>query len=125
MAEVSDIFKCNVCGHMIEVIHAGSGDLVCCGEKMEKLEEKTADSSTEKHVPVVEKTDKGVKVKVGSVPHPMEEKHFIEWVQVVIGGKSYREFLKPGMPPEAEFCVEGEVTMAREYCNVHGLWEAK
>ncbi len=91
---------------------------------MELLKEKTEDEGQEKHVPVVEKTENGVKVKVGSVPHPMEEKHYIEWIEVIADGKAYRKFLKPGDAPEAEFCVAAEKIEAREFCNVHGLWKA-
>ena len=107
---------------MVEVIRAGEGELVCCGEPMELLAAKTQDQGYEKHVPVIEKTEKGVKVKVGSIPHPMEEAHYIEWIEIMADGKSYRKFLKPGDAPEAEFCVMGENIVAREHCNVHGLW---
>lgn len=117
------VYKCSVCGNIVEVVHVGGGELVCCGKPMELLEEKTADASTEKHVPVVEKTASGYKVKVGSVPHPMEEKHYIEWIELVADGKAYRQFLKPGTPAEAEFCVQAEKVSARELCNVHGLWK--
>jgi len=100
---------------------------------MELLIEKNQDEGLEKHVPVIEKTEKGVKVKVGSVPHPMEEAHYIEWIEILVDGKVYRKFLKPGDAPadakalagkpEAEFCVEAENIIAREYCNLHGLWK--
>lgn len=118
-----EIYKCEVCGNIVEVLHAGPGQLVCCGQPMKKYEENTVDAAKEKHVPVVEKTEGGVKVKVGSVPHPMEEKHYIEWIEVIVGGKAYRQFLQPGEAPEAVFAVEGDV-VAREYCNLHGLWKA-
>ena len=117
------IYKCNICGNIVEVLHGGAGDLVCCGEPMELLDEKTADASTEKHVPVIEKIDGGYKVKVGSVPHPMEEKHFIEWIELLADGKAYRQFLKPGSPPEAVFEVDAGSVSAREHCNIHGLWK--
>lgn len=117
------VYKCNVCGNIVEVVHAGVGTLVCCGQPMQLVEEKTADVGKEKHVPVVEQTSTGIRVSVGSVPHPMEEKHYIEWVEVLVNGGVYRKFLKPGDKPEAEFQVktEGKVE-AREYCNIHGLW---
>ncbi|MFC1723162.1 desulfoferrodoxin FeS4 iron-binding domain-containing protein [Nanoarchaeota archaeon] len=105
MAERTDIFKCNMCGHMIEVIHKGSGDLVCCGEKMEKLAAKTQDEGKEKHVPVTEMGENGLLVKVGSVEHPMEQDHYIEWIQVIMGEKSVRRFLKPGDKPEVKLPV--------------------
>lgn len=123
MTELNQIYKCAKCGNIAGVVHKGAGSLVCCGEPMELLVEKTQDEGYEKHVPVIEKTEKGVKVKIGSVPHPMEEAHYIEWIEVIADGKSYREFLKPGDQPEAEFCVEAENIIAREYCNLHGLWK--
>ena len=117
------VYKCDVCGNIVEVLHEGKGELVCCGEPMKLMEEQTADAATEKHVPVVEKTPEGIKVKVGSVPHPMEDKHYIEWIQIIAGGGAYRIFLKPGGAPEGTFEADmGEVT-AREFCNVHGLWK--
>ncbi len=123
MAKQLEIYKCEICGNIVEVLHGGAGDLVCCGEPMKLMKEGTVDAAREKHVPVVEKTADGVKVKVGSVPHPMEETHWIEWVEVIVDGKACRQFLKPGEAPEAAFCLEGEEITAREYCNVHGLWK--
>jgi len=123
MAEKLQIYKCNVCGNIVEVLHGGVGELVCCNEPMELLDEKTTDASTEKHVPVIEKIGGGYKVKVGSVPHPMEEKHYIEWIELLADGKAYRQFLEPGAEPEAIFNVEGNSVSAREHCNVHGLWK--
>ena len=124
MAEKLQVYKCNVCGNIVEVLHGGAGALVCCGEEMTLLKENTTDAAQEKHVPVTEKTDHGVKVKVGSAPHPMESEHYIEWIEVIAGGKAYREFLEPGGAPEATFCVDGSIEAVREYCNVHGLWKA-
>jgi len=123
MAEKLQIYKCNACGNIVEVLHAGVGTLICCGQSMQKLEAKTADATTEKHVPVIEKTEGGIKVKVGSVPHPMEAKHYIEWIEVIADGKAYRQFLNPGQPPEAVFNIKAASVTAREYCNVHGLWK--
>jgi superoxide reductase len=123
MAERLQIYKCNTCGNIIEVLHGGIGELVCCEKPMELLDEKTADAATEKHVPVIEKIDGGYKVKVGSVPHPMEEKHYIEWIELLADGKAYRQFLAPGLAPEAIFHIEGDSVSAREHCNVHGLWK--
>lgn len=125
MTELRQIYKCNICGNIIEVIHTGVGQLVCCGQPMELLKEKTVDIGLEKHVPVIEKVGNKVKVKVGSVPHPMEEKHYIEWIEIVANGKTCRKFLKPGEKPEAEFETTAERIEAREYCNVHGLWNTK
>ena len=125
MAEKMQVYKCEICGNIIEVLHGGAGALVCCGQPMKLLEEKTQDEGREKHVPVIEKTEKGVRVKVGSVEHPMEEQHLIEWIELVADGVSFRKFLEPGEKPEAEFCVSAESLSAREYCSVHGLWKGK
>lgn len=124
MAKKLDIFKCEVCGHIIEVIHDGKGELVCCNQSMKLQTENTVDASKEKHVPVIEKVESGYKVRIGSVPHPMEEKHYIEWIELVADDKTYRQFLSPGQPPEAFFCVSAKTVSAREYCNLHGLWKA-
>lgn len=124
MTQQKQIYKCNICGNVVEVLHSGAGQLVCCGKPMELLIEKTQDTGKEKHVPVIEKTERGIKVKVGSIPHPMEENHYIEWIEVIVDGKSCRQFLKPGQKPEAEFEVEGKEILAREYCNLHGLWKS-
>ena len=125
MAEKLEVYKCAVCGNIVEVLHGGAGELVCCGKPMEKLVAKTADEGREKHVPVIEKTEDGVKVKVGSVPHPMEDNHYIEWIEVIADGKAYRQFLNPGDVPEAEFAVEAAQISAREHCNKHGMWEGR
>jgi len=126
MAERLQIFKCEVCGHIVEVVHEGKGELVCCGQPMKLFKENTVDASKEKHIPVHELTGTGViKAKVGSVPHPMEEKHYIEWIEVVTDdGKAYRQFLKPGDAPEAVFELAGKKFFLREYCNLHGLWKS-
>ncbi len=124
MTEKLQIYKCRVCGNIVEMLHEGAGTLVCCGANMDLFEEQTADAAQEKHVPVVEKVDGGFKVTVGSVPHPMEEKHFIEWVQIIADGKAYRQFLKPGQEPSAVIKVDANQVSAREYCNVHGLWRS-
>jgi superoxide reductase len=123
MAEKLQVYKCEVCGNIVEVMHGGKGELVCCGQPMKLLKENTVDAAKEKHVPVVEKSGEGFKVKVGSVAHPMEEKHFIEWIEVIAGGKAYHQFLKPGESPEATFSIAGDQVTARAYCNLHGLWK--
>lgn len=123
MAEQLEIYKCEVCGNIVEVLHAGGGELVCCGQPMKLMTENTVDAAKEKHVPVIEKTADGYLVKVGAVPHPMEAKHWIEWIELVADGKAYRQFLNPGDTPEATFCVKAEKVYAREYCNIHGLWK--
>ena len=124
MISRKQVYKCNVCGNIVEILHAGGGELVCCGQLMELLQEKTADAALEKHVPVIETTASGIKVKVGQVSHPMEEKHLIEWVEILADGNVYRKFLKPGDKPEAEFKIDNKGITAREYCSVHGLWKS-
>jgi superoxide reductase len=120
-----EIYKCQVCGIIVEVLDSGGGDMICCGEGMLKLTENTVDAAKEKHVPVIEEVDGGIKVKVGSAPHPMEQKHYIEWIEVIAGSKAYREFLAPGGAPEATFkLTPADVESAREYCNLHGLWKS-
>ncbi|MGD0822151.1 MAG: desulfoferrodoxin [Desulfomonilia bacterium] len=119
-----EVYKCEVCGNIVEVLHDGKGELVCCGQPMKLYKENTVDAAKEKHVPVIEKTVGGFKVKVGSVTHPMEEKHYIEWIELIADGVAYRKFLKPGDAPEAEFCLNAKQITAREYCNLHGLWKA-
>jgi superoxide reductase len=123
VTEKLQIYKCEVCGNIVEMVHGGAGELVCCGQPMKLFSENTVDAAREKHVPVKETVEGGVKVKVGSVAHPMEEKHYIEWIEIVSGGKAYRQFLEPGQAPEAVFPVEGDF-IAREYCNLHGLWKS-
>ena len=124
MAERLQVYKCDLCGNIIEVLHGGAGELVCCGQPMKLLVENTVDAAKEKHVPMIEKVEKDVKVKVGSVAHPMEEKHYIEWIQLIADGNAYRHFLKPGDAPEATFMVKAQSVSAREHCNLHGLWKA-
>ena len=124
MAKLKEVYKCSICGNITEVLHAGAGELVCCGQPMQLLEEKAQDEGNEKHVPVVEAVDGGIKVKVGSVAHPMEEAHYIEWIELVADGISYRKFLSPSDAPEAEFAVKADSYSAREYCSVHGLWKS-
>ncbi len=119
------VYRCEKCGNIVEVLHAGAPALVCCGEPMKLLEEQTADAATEKHVPVVESKRERMLVKVGSVAHPMNEDHYIEWIEVIAGDQAYREFLKPGEVPQAEFpAMKGPLTV-REYCSIHGLWKAE
>lgn len=124
MAARKEVYRCEHCGIAVEVLHGAGGKLMCCGKPMMLQAENTVDASREKHVPVVEKTDRGFKVKVGAVPHPMEEKHHIEWIEVIADGKLYREFLKPGQPAEAQFEIAASAVTAREYCNLHGFWKA-
>ena len=124
MTERLQVYKCEICGNIVEVLHEGQGEFVCCGAPMKLIIAGTVDAAKEKHVPAVEKVQGGVKVKVGSVAHPMEEKHYIEWIEIIADGKAYRQFLKPGDVPEATFNIEADEITAREYCNIHGLWKA-
>lgn len=127
MTKLNQIYKCNVCGNMVEVVHAGDGELVCCGQPMQLLNENSTDAAQEKHVPVIEKTKDGYHVKVGSAPHPMEQKHSIEWIELITpDGNVFKEFLTPDDKPEANFKgVDADKVTARAYCNLHGLWKAQ
>lgn len=124
MTKKNEVYKCSLCGNIVEVLHTGAGELVCCGQPMELMAENTVDAAKEKHVPVISKVANGYKIAVGSVPHPMEEKHWIEWIELIADGKVYRQNLAPGMAPEAVFCVDATAVTAREYCNLHGLWKS-
>ncbi|MCE5333683.1 MAG: desulfoferrodoxin [Desulfobacteraceae bacterium] len=124
MAERAQVYKCEVCGNIVEVMHGGQGELVCCGQPMKMFVENTTDAAKEKHVPVVQRDGRTTKVTVGSVAHPMEEKHYIEWIEVSDGNEVYRHYLEPGSRPEAVFPVASEKITVREYCNLHGLWKA-
>ncbi len=120
------IYKCEICGNIVEVVHTGKPALVCCEKPMTLCTENSIDASTEKHVPILEKTTNGIIVKVGSSPHPMEDAHYIEWIQINTGNKSYREFFNPGDIPEAKFEINADeninIIEVRAYCNLHGLW---
>lgn len=124
MTQKNEVYKCSVCGNIVEILHAGAGELVCCGKPMLRMAENTTDGAKEKHVPVITKTADGYKVAVGSAAHPMAEEHYIEWIELIADGKVYRQCLKPGDAPEATFCITASQVSAREYCNLHGLWKA-
>ncbi|HOV24222.1 MAG TPA: desulfoferrodoxin [Candidatus Marinimicrobia bacterium] len=123
MTKRSQIYKCEICGNIVEVLHEGAGELVCCGKPMKLIVENTTDAAREKHVPVIEKTADGYKVSVGSVLHPMIDVHYIEWIELDADGQVFRKYLKPGDTPMAIFNVSAENVTAREYCNIHGLWK--
>jgi len=125
MTERKQIYKCEVCGNIVDVLHTGKGGLLCCGQPMKLYKENAVDAAGEKHVPVIEKNDGAVKVKVGNVPHPMKENHYIEWIELIDGETGCRKFLKPGEEPQAKFSAQAEGIYAREYCNVHGLWRGE
>ena len=124
MTKIYQIYKCEMCGNIVEVLHKGAGELVCCGQPMKLMEENTVDAAQEKHVPVIEKTADGILVRVGSVPHPMLEEHYIEWIELIADGQTYHQFLNPGDKPEALFKIEAQNVKSREYCNLHGLWKS-
>ena len=124
MTEQNQVYKCEVCGNIVEMLHQGVGELVCCGQPMNLQNPNTVDAAVEKHVPVIEKTDKGYKILIGEMPHPMEKEHYIEWIEILADGKSYKTFLNPGDKPEAEFCTDAKKIVARAYCNLHLLWMA-
>ena len=123
MTEKKQIYKCAICGNIVEVLHTGVGQLVCCGQPMDLMQAKTQDAGQEKHLPVVVADENGITVKIGSVEHPMEEGHYIEWIEInTVDGKSGKKFLKPGDKPEAVFQTKSAIESVRSYCNVHGLW---
>jgi superoxide reductase len=125
MAQLKEIYKCEKCGNIVQVLHGADGKLICCGQEMTQLIENTVDAAVEKHVPVIEKSGNTYTVKVGSVPHPMEEKHYIEFIELITEARVYRAHLNPGKPAEASFDIKGEVLFARAYCNLHGLWKSE
>ncbi len=128
MSKQFEVYKCEKCLAIVEVLQGGVGTLACCDAPMKLMVEGTSDGAKEKHVPVAEKTEKGLKVKVGAVPHPMEEKHWIQWVEIVGENFSCTRFLKPGDAPEVEFkcgCACKAKVTVREYCNIHGHWKTE
>lgn len=124
MTNLNEVYKCEVCGNIVEVLHTGAGELVCCGKPMVLQAENTVDAAKEKHVPVVTEEDGKLLVKIGEVDHPMEEAHYIEWIEVIQAGRVIRKNLKPGDKPEAKFCKKADDYTVRAYCNLHGLWKA-
>ncbi len=124
MTKKSEVYKCEICGNIVEVLHTGAGELVCCNQPMKLMAENMVDAATEKHVPVINKTQEGIKVSVGSIDHPMEEKHYIEWIELQADAQKHKQFLKPGEKPEVLFKIEASNLKARSYCNLHGLWKS-
>ena len=120
-----EVYKCSICGIIAEVVHSGAGSMICCGKNMDRVTENTTDAATEKHVPVIELSDGTVAVKVGDVAHPMEDAHYIEWIEILVEDKVYRQYLKAGEPAQVTFIVSATTVTARAYCNLHGLWTAK
>lgn len=126
MTKLRELYRCEVCGNIVEVVNEGATALVCCGEPMIKLEAKTEDQGREKHVPVVEETDSGIKVKVGSIEHPMEDGHYIKFIEILLEDRIIRKELKPGQAPEVKYCAtKSDVIEVREFCSIHGLWKNK
>lgn len=124
MTQVNQIYKCNICGNIVEMMHSGQGELVCCGQPMDLMEEQINDEGAEKHVPVVESNNGLVKIKIGEIPHPMELDHYIEWIEIIADGKNYKKYLTAGDLSEYTFAIEAENVIARAYCNIHGLWKS-
>jgi superoxide reductase len=124
MASRLEVYKCEICGNIVEVLHGAGGLLTCCSAPMLLKAENTVEASREKHLPVIEKGNGFITVKVGTVAHPMEETHYIEWIELIADGKVYRQFLNPGQAPEASFPITADKVTAREYCNLHGQWSA-
>ena len=121
-----EIFKCEICGNIVSIVEVGGGELVCCGEPMKLLEEKTsAEEGKEKHVPVIENNNGLIRIKLGEIPHPMEVGHYIEWIEIIANGKTYKKYLTEGDDPEFTFVIDAENVIARAYCNVHGLWKSQ
>ncbi|MBL7060475.1 MAG: desulfoferrodoxin [Actinobacteria bacterium] len=126
MTQLRELYQCKVCGNIVEVVHEGASALVCCDKPMIKLEAKIEGQGQEKHVPVVEETNSGIAVKVGIIKHPMEDKHYIKFIEILLNDGIIRKELKPGQAPEAKFCVlKSEVIEIREFCTIHGLWKNK
>lgn len=122
MTKMNEVYKCEICGNTVEMVNPGMGQMICCGKPMILMVEKEiSETGTEKHKPVIEGTD-SVEVKIGSIPHPMEDAHYIQWIEIINSyGQITRKFLKPGQAPQVEFCNQ-DVSIARGYCNIHGLW---
>ena len=125
MPQLNEVYKCELCGNIVEMLHGGPGALSCCNQKMVLLTENTVDAALEKHVPVIEIGADSITVKVGSVAHPMADEHYIEWIELIADGKVYRQNLQPGSTPAATFPLIAKAVTAREYCNLHGHWSAK
>ena len=131
MTDQNQIYKCEICGNIIEILHTGAGELVCCGQPMGLINEKTKDEGQEKHVPVIEELPPnvcrgkdGAKIRMGEVEHPMDEDHYIEWIEIIADDdKRGKRFLKPGDKPESKFYTRKKILGARAYCNIHGLWK--
>jgi len=122
MTQKREIYKCKICGNIVEVLHNGVGTLVCCGQPMNLMKEKTEEEGNEKHIPIISENEEGVNVKVSSVEHPMTEEHYIEWIEISTEKGESKKFLTPDDKPEANFPVKDKNLKTREYCNIHGLW---
>ena len=126
MTKLKQIYKCEACGNIVEILHEGEGELVCCNKPMILMEEQIKDAAIEKHVPYIQSTTDGILVKIGqNQDHPMQDEHYIEWIELIADGESYRKYLKPGDKPQALFYITADSIQAREYCNIHGLWKSE
>ena len=125
MTKRNQVYKCEKCGNLVNVVHDADGSLVCCGEEMKLLLPNTVDAAQEKHIPIVEKNGNIVNISVGSVPHPMEAAHYIETISILTDNRLYRLYLSPGDKPEASFEIDEDIKSVRAYCNLHGLWKSE
>ena len=125
MTQRDQVYKCEICGNLLTIVHGADCSLVCCFDEMNLLEPNTVDASREKHLPVFKKTGNTLKVSVGRVFHPMEAEHYIETISILSDKKLYRAYLSPGDEPEAVFEIGEKIRCVRAYCNLHGLWESK
>lgn len=123
MTKLREVYVCEICGNIVEVLDEADGELICCGQPMTLQKENTKEAAMEKHLPVVQREGDRLKVKVGSVAHPMESAHFIEWIELLEDGRVTRAELKPGDKPEADFPAPTGDFVVRAYCNLHGLWK--
>jgi len=123
MTKLAEVYKCNICGNIVEMLHAGQGELVCCGQPMNLQIEKTKEDGYEKHLPVYSEQGGDLLVQCGEELHPMQEDHYIEWIEVVFdSGKACRRFLKKDEEPKVVFVGGEKAVQLRVYCNLHGLW---
>lgn len=125
MNKLNNVYKCDSCGNMVEMVHASGGQLVCCGDPMKHLNENTTDAAVEKHVPAINVTGNRVEIIVGSVEHPMTDDHYIEWIELITQNEVFRKQLQPGEKPQAVFQIDTDKFTARAYCNLHGLWKSE
>lgn len=121
----NEIYKCEVCGNIVGILTVGGGELICCQKPMLLQKENSIDTTTEKHIPIIERIDDKIIITVGEISHPMEDAHYIKWIEIIADKKVYRQNLKPSDKPKIEFYLSAKNITARAYCNLHGLWKSK